>query len=54
MNETMTEITIKITETQHKMLIQMLNMVQVRLNEAQEMLDLKQRIESVKVKEKEV
>jgi hypothetical protein len=42
----MTEITIKITETQVKILVQLLNMVQVRISEAPELIDLKARIEA--------
>jgi hypothetical protein len=48
----MSEINIKITETQLKMLVQMMNMVQVKLAEAPELLDLKKRLDSVEVKEK--
>lgn len=46
----MSEITIKITETHLKMLVQMLNMVQVKLSEAPDLLDLKKRLESIEVK----
>ena len=47
----MTEITIKITDTQLKMLVQLLNMVQVRLSEAPDFLDLKRRLDAIEVKE---
>jgi hypothetical protein len=46
----MEEITISITEAQKEKLIQMLNMVQVRLSEAPDMLDLKKRIEEAQAK----
>jgi len=42
----MDEITIKITEAQLKILLAMLNQVQVRLNEAPDFIDLKTRIEA--------
>ena len=48
----MTDINIKITETQLKMLINMLNMVQVRLTEAPDLLDLKKRLDVLQVNEK--
>jgi hypothetical protein len=47
----MTEITIKITEAQLRILIAMLNQVQVRLSEAPDFLDLKKRLDMIELKE---
>jgi len=46
----MSEITIKITEPQLKILQAMLNQVQVRLSEAPDFMDLKKRLDAVEVK----
>jgi hypothetical protein len=45
----MAEITIKITEAQLKILIAMLNQVQVRLTEAPDFIDLKKRLDAIEV-----
>ena len=47
----MSEIMIKITEAQLKILIAMLNQVQVRLTEAPDFLDLKKRLDAIELKE---
>jgi hypothetical protein len=41
----MTEYMLQITEKQQQKLIELLNLVQVRLSEAEDMIDLKHRIE---------
>lgn len=46
----MTEYVLQITEEQQKKLIEMLNMVQVRLSEAESFIDLKRRIDLAKEK----
>jgi len=47
----MTEIILKITEPQLKILNAMLNQVQVRLSEAPDFMDLKKRLDAVEVKQ---
>jgi len=47
----MTEIMIKITEAQLKILLALLNQVQVRLSEAPDFMDLKKRLDAVEVKQ---
>ena len=50
----MTEFNLKITEVQKARLIELLNLVQVRLSEADVLMDLKHRIESSMEDKKEV
>ena len=47
----MTEIILKITEEQYKILVAMLSQVQVRLAEAPDFLDLKKRLDLIELKE---
>lgn len=47
----MTEYVLQITEEQQKKLLEMMNLVQVRLSEAESFLDLKRRIELSKEKQ---
>jgi hypothetical protein len=46
----MTEYVLQITEEQQKKLLQLLDMVQVRLSEAKELMDLRDRVQNAQEK----